>query len=267
VQYFHTKSEGKALPHRPENFVYEPGQGICCTISGASIAVGNRRLFAAKNYDLGVLPVERSDASEVVVGRDNTILGIVYLADLLRSEAKQAVADLASIGIKSVLLTGDARPIAESIAAQLQVAEIRAEVLPADKQAYIKELAASGRRVAMVGDGVNDAPALMEASVGVAIGSGTDVARESADVVLIGNDLGRFVETVRIARRCKRIIMTNFVGTLAVDGLGVLLAAFGCLSPLLAAFIHVSSELVFILNSARLLPAAQANGQLKKAEP
>jgi Cd2+/Zn2+-exporting ATPase/Cu+-exporting ATPase len=213
---------------RPENFVYLPGQGISCTIDGAEVAAGSRALFAAKNYDTSMLPAERNDASEVVVGRDKLVLGVVYLADLLRPEARQAVADLSAMGIKSVLLTGDARPIAESIAAQLQIQEVAAAVLPAGKQAYIKEQAAAGRRVAMVGDGVNDAPALMEASVGVAVGSGTDVARESADVVLIGNDLGRFVETVRIARRCKRIIMTNFIGTLAVDGLGVLLAAIGC---------------------------------------
>jgi len=99
----------------------------------------------------------------------------------------------------------------------------------------------------------NDASALVEASVGVAMGSGTDVARESADVVLLGNDLARLVETLRVARRVRRTIWQNFVGTVAVDALGMGLAAFGLLGPLLAAFIHVTSEMTYILNSARLL--------------
>lgn len=250
------KAQAESLPiGRPEQFHYLPGKGIKCLIGGAEVVIGNRTLLAEGGYSLSVLKEARPDTSEVLIGKSGELLGLVHIADELRSEAKSAVQDLKAMGIKPVLLTGDSEGIARALAQELGISEVAAEVLPDQKQVYIKRLNDSGKRVAMVGDGVNDAPALMEASVGVAVGSGTDVARESADIVLIGNDLGRFVETVRTARRCKRIIMTNFAGTLIVDGLGVLLAAFGFLNPLLAAFIHVTSELVFILNSARLLPA------------
>ena len=145
------------------------------------------------------------------------------------------------------------RSVAEPAARELGVDEVGYELLPEQKADKVKALASEGRRTAMVGDGINDAPALVEAAVGVAMGSGTEVARESADVVLLGNDLLRFVQTIQIARRTRRIIMQNFAGTLIVDAIGILLAAFGFLNPLLAAFIHVSSELTFIGNSARLM--------------
>jgi Cd2+/Zn2+-exporting ATPase/Cu+-exporting ATPase len=158
------------------------------------------------------------------------------------------------MGLKTVLLTGDSKTVAEDIGRKLGVDEIAAELLPEHKLELVSSLIEALHKVVMVGDGVNDAPALMKATVGVAMGAGTDVARESANIVLIGNDLSKLVETLSIARRCRRTIMQNFVGTLVVDSIGVCLAAFGFLNPLLAAFIHVSSEMAFILNSARLLP-------------
>jgi P-type E1-E2 ATPase len=194
-------------------------------------------------------------ATEVLVVRAGRLLGALRIADVLRPQAAGAVAAMRRLGLRTVLLTGDAAAVAQAVGRELGVDEVEADLLPDQKAARVKALVAAGKKVAMVGDGINDAPALTEASVGVAVGSGTDVARESADVVLIGNDLNRFVETLRVARRCRRIILFNFAGTLIVDSVGVGLAAFGLLNPLLAAFIHVSSELAFILNSARLLPA------------
>ncbi len=181
---------------------------------------------------------------------------------MLRPEATKAVKDLKAMGLKTILLTGDVKSVAEDIGRKLGVDEIAAELLPEDKLEFVSKLTKARRNVAMVGDGVNDAPALMKATVGIAMGSGTDVARESANVVLIGNDLSKLVETLSLARRCHRTIMQNFAGTLVVDSIGVGLAAFGFLNPLLAAFIHVSSEMTFILNSARLLPPMSSANKL-----
>lgn len=239
----------------PERFTYTPGKGIACRAGGEEVLVGNRGFLAERQVDLGPLPPVRGPATEVLVARGGRLLGALRIADVLRPEAAEAVAGLRRLGLRTVLLTGDAAAIAHAVGEQLGIGEVAAELLPEQKVARVRELVAQGRRVAMVGDGINDAPALLEASVGVAVGSGTDVARESADVVLLGNDLVKFVETLRIARRCRRIILFNFAGTLGVDAVGMGLAAFGFLNPLLAAFIHVASELAFILNSARLLPA------------
>jgi P-type E1-E2 ATPase len=175
------------------------------------------------------------------------LLGAIVIADTVRPEAVSAIRVIHSMGIRTILLTGDAKAVAEVIARDPGISEVAADLLPEDKRMRVRALVAERRTVAMVGDGINDAPA------GGAMGSGTDVARESADVVLLGNDLLEFAETLSIARRTRRIIWTNFAGTLGVDALGIGLAAFGFLNPLLAAFIHVASELTLILNSARLL--------------
>jgi Cd2+/Zn2+-exporting ATPase/Cu+-exporting ATPase len=180
----------------------------------------------------------------------------VQITDVLRPEAVQAVHGLRGMGIRTMLLTGDAEAVGAAVASQLGVDEVRCGLLPDQKLDRIRELKRLGHTVAMVGDGVNDAPALVEANVGIAMGTGTAVAMESADIVLLGSDLLKLVETIRIARKCRRIILQNFGGTLAIDALGMGLAAFGLLNPLLAAFIHVASELAFILNSTRLLPTS-----------
>jgi heavy metal translocating P-type ATPase len=244
----------------PDSFEYTPGRGVAARLAGEVILAGNRLLLiehgiADDPLDALHLELTNQALSEVAVARGGRLLGTILIADALRPEAAAAVRTLKDMNIRTVLLTGDARTVADAIGAEAGVDAVESELLPEQKVEAVRQLALSGRIVAMVGDGVNDAPALVEASVGVAMGSGTDVARESADIVLLGNDLSKFVETVRIARRARGIIRFNFAGTLIVDAIGVGLAAFGMLNPLLAAFIHVASELTFILNSARLLPA------------
>jgi len=238
----------------PEKFQYEPGRGITAVSEGAKIFAGNFDYLAEKGVLLAASRVRHS-MTEVLVGRNSQFLGSIMVDDPLRGEAAQAMRELKSMGLQTVLLTGDSMGAAKRIGRALNLDDTVAELLPEDKLKHIFALQGFKRKVAMVGDGINDAPALAQADVGIAMGSGTDVARESADVVLIGNNLLKVAETLRIARRCRTIIFQNFYGTLLVDSAGMALAAFGFLTPLLAAFIHVASELAFILNSTRLLPS------------
>jgi Cd2+/Zn2+-exporting ATPase/Cu+-exporting ATPase len=250
----------------PESFSSTPGRGVLAKHGGEEIIVGNRLFLEERGIGLLEWPADHG-GSEVGVAREGRFLGAICVGDVLRPEASKAIAALKRMGLKTILLTGDAHQVAESAAQALGVDEVAAELLPAQKVARVQELLAAGHTVAMVGDGINDAPALMQASVGVAMGSGTDVARESASIVLIGNDLSKLVETFRIARRCRGIILQNFAGTLIVDCAGMVLAGLGFLNPLLAAFIHVSSELAFISNSARLIPASRVSPAAAANQP
>ena len=253
----YARAQGRSIAE-PDRFDYTPGRGISALSGGETILVGNRALLAEHGVAAATPASTDVDvASEIMVARDGQFLGGIVVADTVRPEAQQAIEAMDGMNMLTILLTGDAGLVARAVARKLGIREVQADLLPEDKRLKIKDLVAQGRVVAMLGDGVNDAPALTAASVGVAMGSGTDVARESADVVLLGNDLVRFVEVLALARRTRRIIWQNFAGTIAVDTVGVALASVGFLNPLLAAFIHVASELVFISNSARLLPSPE----------
>ncbi len=244
----------------PRDFQYFPGKGIVCYVDGVRTVIGTHAFLAAEQISVPGGSTSAPRSSQVLVAAGGKYLGSLEVLDAVRDEAAAAMTELKAMGCRTVLLTGDHREIGEAIGKQLAVDEVHSELLPEHKVEWVRDLRLTGKYVVMLGDGINDAPALLEADTGVAMGSGTEVARESADVVLLGNDLLRFTQVLKIARRCRNIIYANFAGTLIVDGVGVLLAAFGMLNPVLAALIHVTSELLFIGNSARLLPSL-ARGQ------
>src|SRR6058998_1139550 len=248
--------------HEYSQLHYLPGKGIVCEESSTRIFVGTRALFEENGVPVPADALSEVDGGNgagktvVLVGRDRRVLGAVTLADQLRTEAKRAVNDLKVQGYRVILLTGDSSDTAKTIGRELGVDESIGDLLPEQKVEKIRELLRAGREVAMVGDGVNDAPALAEATVGVALGQGTDVALETADVTLMTSDLSRLLEVLAISKRCYGVIMFNFWGTILVDTAGIALAFFGLLAPIIAALIHVGSELGFILNSARLFRQA-----------
>ena len=268
----------------PDDVAYSPGAGVSARVDGRRITVGRREdqegrdrgrtrsatddtndadgadgatdAVSSTASDFKSDPEAPAATSVVEVRADGRLLGTIALADRLRQGAATAVRDLSDMGLEVLMLTGDSPASARHVARVLGMAEeqVRAGLLPTDKEKVIDSLRRAGKCVAMVGDGVNDAPALSAADVGVAMGTGTDVAREAGDVVLVGSAPADLVETVRVARRARRIIMVNFVGTVVVDVVGMIAAGLGLLGPVAAALVHVVSESAFILNSARLVP-------------
>ena len=252
----------------PGDVAYSPGAGVSAHVEGRRITVGRCRGQESRAErdtpgceDEAALSAESdpeapSATSVVEVRADEQLLGTIALADRLRQGAATAVRDLGDMGLEVLMLTGDSAASARHVAGLLGLTEeqVRADLLPTDKEEVVDSLRRAGKRVAMVGDGVNDAPALGAADVGIAMGTGTDVARETGDVVLVGSAPADLVETVRVARRARRIIMVNFVGTVVVDVVGMIAAGLGLLGPVAAALVHVVSESAFILNSARLVP-------------
>ncbi len=244
----------------PECFTHHPGLGVHIQAGSSKVTVGNLRLL--KQYSIPVtgkvadyLTSQSVTQSVVLVAKDQTVIGAISLADTFRSDVKSALAQAKQNGIKkTILLTGDSRQAALAIAEASCIDEVAANMMPADKMKHISQLKKQGHLVTMVGDGVNDAPALAEADVGIAMGlSGTAVAMETAGVTLATDDLSKIPQLLRISKRTLGTIKQNIGFALIVNALGITLSALGLVPPLLAAALHEGTSLLVLFNALRLL--------------
>ena len=245
---------GIAVPE-PESFDQLQGRGVRATVEGRTVLVGNAALLRESGVALDAA-VEDGGRTPVHVGVDGRFAGVIFIADKLRPGAREALAELKASGVKRiVMLTGDNAATAQVIAAELGIDEVRADLMPEDKVAAIAELQAQGHRVGMVGDGINDAPALAKADVGIAMGGGgTQAALEAADIALMTDDLGKIAAARAIARRAYRTVQENlFVGVGVVHVLGITAALLGWIGPIHAAIIHLGPDILVFVNSVKLL--------------
>jgi Cu2+-exporting ATPase len=250
-------------PPSVSDFQAVPGLGAIATVEGHRLAVGNARLLEREHVSLdGLTERARTLAGQgrttVQVALDGTAAGIIAIADSPRETARAAVAALRELGVSAVMLTGDSRATAARVAAEVGIGDVIAEVLPQDKAARVKELQDQGRKVAMVSDGVNDAPALAQAEIGIAIGAGTDVAIETADVVLMRSDPQDVAAAIQTSRGTVRKMHQNLGWAVAYNTLaipiaaGVLEPAGFTLSPAIAALSMSGSSIIVAVNAIAL---------------
>jgi Cu+-exporting ATPase len=247
-----------------ESFLSIPGYGIEVKIDGANILLGNRKLMNERNISLESLAAESDRLAEegktpMYIAQDGQLAGIIAVADVMKNSSARAIKKLHEMGIEVAMITGDNRKTAEAIARQVGIDRVLAEVLPQDKAAEVKKLQDQGRIVAMVGDGINDAPALVQADIGIAIGSGTDVAMESADIVLMRSDLMEVPTAIQLSKSTIRNIKQNLFWAFGYNVLGIPIAAgilyiFGgpVLNPIFAAAAMSLSSVSVLTNALRL---------------
>jgi Cu+-exporting ATPase len=246
-----------ALP-TPESFQNQAGQGVQGVVEGHLVAVGRQSLLTEWSLtlpaDLATAKTEAEAAGQtaVVVAWDGQVRGVLVVADAIKDTSAQAIIQFRALGLTPVLLTGDNQAAAEQVAAQVGIEQVIAEVLPADKVRVITELQAKGKVVAMVGDGVNDAAALAQADLGLAMGTGTDAAIQAADLTLVRGDLRAAADAIRLARRTLATIRTNLFWAFAYNVAAIPLAAAGLLNPMLAGAAMAFSSVFVVTNSLRL---------------
>lgn len=234
-----------------------PGKGLEGTVDGHLLQLGHSRWMTDLGYPMeailpDVLALEEQGASVSLLAVDGTVSALWAVEDQLRPETKKVVADLKKKGVEVWMLTGDNRRTAQYIAKQAGIEHVIAEVLPQDKASKVADLQAQGKRVGMVGDGINDAPALATADIGFAIGSGTDIAVEAADIVLVRNDLNSLVQAINLSRKTLTNIKQNLFWALIFNCIGIPLAAAGLLNPMIAGTAMAFSSVTVVSNALRL---------------
>lgn len=240
-----------------EAFEAIPGHGIKVTVEGKKVLVGNRRLMKANSIDMAGIEstleaLEAQGKTAMIISADNKALGVIAVADTLKEHAAEAISELKRLGVETIMLTGDNERTAHAIAKQVGIDRVIANVLPGEKEDVIKKLQAEGKIVAMVGDGINDAPALAQSNIGIAVGSGSDVAKETGGIILIKDDLRDVVSGIRLSKATMRKIKQNMFWALIYNVLAIPIAAIGLLSPIIAAAAMALSSLTVVSNSALL---------------
>lgn len=241
----------------PEHFEAIPGRGVLAEVGGSRIHIGTRKLMLEQNIDLGsverkLTQLEDEGKTAMLVAADGKLEAVVAVADTLKENSQEAIADLKRMGIDVYMITGDNKRTANAIAKQVGISNVLAEVLPENKAQEVEKLKKDGKVVAMVGDGINDAPALATADIGMAIGTGTDVAIEAADITLMRGDLRTIPASIRLSRKTMNKIKQNLFWAFFYNTIGIPFAALGLLNPMIAGAAMAFSSVSVVTNSLSL---------------